>query len=293
MKHKKIEVKNEYREFLESFADVRKKLRVVLDCSNGATGILAPSLEMENVETRIINQKMDGNFPAHGPDPTAPRAADDAHKAVKRFKADLGVVFDGDGDRAVFIDDKGRDVPSYVILYLLSLFSDPPFVGDIMVHQGIKTVFPEMKNKVHASRIGTRFVKEIMRKKDARIGAERSGHYYFRDFFKNESALLAAIKVMNAVSRLPYRFSDFLDLVPKMYEGHFNKEAENPKKIIRQLEKKWETKAQYKGKKDGLLLEFENGWFIVRPSNTEPLLRFFVGAKTKGEKEKLVEALRA
>jgi len=285
--------RDRYLRFLERFVNIEKKLRVVMDCSNGPAGVLVPKLKLPKGTKFVLNAKLDGTFPAHGPDPLAQASLDAIRKEVLRRKADLGVVFDADGDRAVFVDETGKHVQSAAILILLSLFEQPPFVADVMVHQFAKTMHPNFKHfSLAVSRVGSYFVKQVMRKTRASIGAEYSGHYYFKDFFYADSACIAAIKVMNALSRLPYSMRDFVDFLPALYHEQFNVRVLDAGKTMAKIRMRFEKQARSVTTLDGLLFEFETSWFLVRPSNTEPLLRFFIGATTNAGKENLVAELR-
>ncbi|HXF44215.1 MAG TPA: hypothetical protein VNK70_02000 [Candidatus Paceibacterota bacterium] len=246
-----------YAGFLQKQAVVKKPLKIVLDCSNGTAGLILKKLRIPNSRFSIINSKVDGRFPAHGPNPLEAGALDDVKREIKKRKSDFGVVYDADADRAVFVDNLGRPVPVHAILYLLSLKSRPPYVADLYIAKTMKLL---KLLPVFESRVGTFFVKREMKRRGAKLAAEFSGHYYFGDMKNADSGILATIKVMNALSELPYKLSEFTDLLPKFYFEQWN---------IRT--KKTVAKSRSAGK-----------WFlVVRPSNTEPLVRFFLGSRDK------------
>lgn len=263
-----------YTDFLEKSADVRKPLKVVLDCSNGPAGLVLKKLKILNTRFYILNSNVDGRFPAHGPNPLTRGATDQLVKEVLRQRAGLGAVFDGDADRVVFIDNLGKVVPVYAIILLLSLKTKPPYVADVYVAKTLKHL--NLLN-ASASRVGTYYIKKTMKRVRASLGAELSGHYYFKEMKNADSAVLAVIKVMNALSELPYKMSEFTDLLPEFYFEQWNVRTKNPKKLMNKIR-------PHSGK---------NTVFIVRPSNTEPLVRFFVGSKDKRVLQRELKKLKA
>ncbi|KKU94475.1 MAG: Phosphomannomutase [Candidatus Jorgensenbacteria bacterium GW2011_GWA1_48_13] len=258
---------NLYVNFLEKQANVKRQLKAVLDCSNGPAGLVLKKLKIPNAQLIILNSKIDGRFPAHGPNPLKARALGDVKREVKKQKADLGIVFDADADRAVFVDNLGRTAPVHAIAYLLSLKTKPPYVGDLYVAQTLKHL---KLLSIRESPVGTYFVKKTMKRIGATLAAEFSGHYYFKEMKNADSGILAAIKVMNTLSELPYKMSDFCDFLP---EFHF---------------KQWNVRA----KRIAVKSRVAKDWFrIVRPSNTEPVIRLFLGSKDKNVFQKELKFL--
>jgi phosphomannomutase len=236
------------------------------------------NLKIPNSRFIILNSRIDGRFPAHNPNPFKPHALDDVKNEVRKRKADFGVAFDADADRAVFIDNLGRMIPFYAATYLLSLESKPPYVGDIYVAKALEHL---KLLKSHVSKIGTYYMKQVMKKNRASFGAEFSRHYFFREIKSADSGILAVIKALNALSKLPYTAAQFVDLLPDFHYEQFNKRAEKPAVLMKKIAKIYRKKAIKMSRLDGHLFDF-NDWFLaVRPSNTEPLLRFFVGSKDK------------
>jgi phosphomannomutase len=221
----------EYVEFLRGFLAPQKKLKVVFDCSNGTTGgimkgIADYGLRIKN--NKILNSIPNGNFPAHGPNPLKPGAMKQIQKEVLKNKADLGVIFDADGDRAFFIDDKGRVVDPDIIASLLIWYLKPKkIVITEITSSVINNLRPTTDDlQLIRSENGGYFIKNLMIKNNADFGCERSGHYYFAlrsfsegGFFYMDSGILAAIHIMNAISKLPYKLSDFVDLSPRYYRS--------------------------------------------------------------------------
>lgn len=267
----------DYVNFLKRYLDAKRPLRIILDCSNGTTGFILRNLKIKNCKLKIINEKPDGRFPAHGPDPSKPGALNQLSRAVQKNRADLGVAFDADGDRAFFVDEKGKPITSFVIAHLLFLNSRPPFVADVFIFEALKYA-GLLPPKTFPSQVGLYFLKQKMLKHRARLGAEYSGHYYHQDFYSLDSALLTAIKVINAVSRLPYPLSQFKNLLPrKLSTQLINFRTGQPRQFLAVLERRYRPQAKKVSKIDGVTLEFEKGWLTARASNTEPLVRVFIG----------------
>ena len=283
-----------YVKFLKKQASVKRPLSIVFDCSDGVAGLVLKRLKIKSVKIKVICGKPNGNFPSHGPNPLEEGALDTLKKEVKREKADLGCAFDADGDRAFFVDNKGRTVPAYVTANLLFSKQKGSFVTEVLTYYALKST--GFKGKLYESRVGTYFVKEKMRKERSIIGGEYSGHYYFKELAYSDSGILTAIKVMNNLSRLPYSFADFFDSLPAFYIEQPNVKSEDRKKDMKKIEKVYIRKARKIDRIDGITFHFGDIWFNTRPSNTEPLLRFFIGGldekKVKKLKKEILRVLK-
>lgn len=281
---------NLYAGFLRKASVIRRPLKVVFDCSNGTTGLVIKKFlqpTTHNLQSILINGKPDGNFPAHGPNPTIKGVLKQLQKTVLQNKADLGVIFDADGDRAFFVDNKGRAIDSDIIAYLLIWHFDAKKVMiDLITGWLVKKIAKrELNVKIIESRVGHYFMKKLMRKEKLEFGSERSGHYYFNKFFYLDSGIMAAIEVMNAVSKLPYSLADFVDLLTGFYfkTGEVNfKFSGSMENIISALRRKYGKLAQKISRLDGITMEFPEWWFNVRFSGTEPLLRLNLETENSG-----------
>src|SRR3989344_4765639 len=271
-----------YIDFLKNFIKIERPIKVVFDCSNGTTGIILSKLfRKSKINAMFINDEPDGNFPAHGPNPLAKGATRQLEKEVRkprrwvgattaeRVGADLGVIFDADGDRVFFVDNRGRLVESHESGYILIQIFKPPYVAGIISSWRI-TKMP----KIWISRVGHYFFKKLMREKKASLGVEHSGHYYFKKFFYCDSGILAAIEVINFVSGLKTDFASWLDKLPKYYRsGEINFEIRDKEKVLAKVERLFKKSAKKIIKMDGLTMEFSEWWFNLRLSNTENLIR--------------------
>src|SRR3989344_4394381 len=171
-----------YAKFLRRFLKLKAPLRVVFDCSNGTTALIIKklrNLEIDKLEIKLINDKLDGNFPAHGPNPMAENALNDLERAVKKYRTDLGVIFDADGDRVFFVDDKGKEIHSDIIAGLIAENFFGPVILDIRSGYSAREPLSRAKRKVVDSRVGHYFIKKMMKNKKINFAAELSGHYYF------------------------------------------------------------------------------------------------------------------
>jgi len=299
----------EYAQFLEKFLAPQKKLKIVFDCSNGTTGNilkhLSASWRTKKLKAIFINEKLDGKFPAHGPNPLKPFAMSDLQFVVKKNKADLGVIFDADGDRAFFIDVKGRVVDPDIIASLLIWNLE---VEKIVVTEITSSIISDMRHatgsvKIIRSQNGGYFIKNKMIENNADFGCERSGHYYFKinnttdgmqksqskSVFYMDSGILAAIQIINAISKLPYKLSDFADLSLKYYRSGdinitYHKSKTTSNELFRKIAQKYKNQTVKISHIDGLRMDFkipDEWWFNMQLSNTEPLLRLNLEALNK------------
>jgi len=291
-----------------------RPLKVVFDCSNGVAGLVLKQLKTGEIKTYFINEKPDGNFPAHGPNPLNPGATNQLQAAVKKNKADLGIIFDADADRMFCIDDKSRFINPDAIARILAWQLKPKkIIIDVSTGWLVKKLqVTSYKLQVIESKVGHYFIKKMMRAENADFGAEHSGHYYFKNFFGLDSGILAAIEVINAVSELPYKLSDFIELLPKYYHQEINIRYQESgirnQEIFKKIEKKYlllNTKYLIRiSHLDGLTMEFENKigpasrslgegwWFNLRFSQTESLLRLNIETTEKSKFQKEVSKLK-
>ena len=268
-----------YASFLKKFIDLKRPLNVVFDCSNGTTSLILKRLKLPNLKFIIINSKLDGDFPAHGPDPLRPGATNELRQKVIKTKADLGVVFDADGDRAFFVDNRGRVLPSFVSACLFTLIENSAFVVDVITAKFLEKLDFLRGEKIVVSRVGHIFIKDKMKQAKAGLGAEFSGHYYFKDFFYADSGILAAIKMLNIVSQLPYSLADFYDFLPrKIYSTQINVRADRPQIILAKIKNFYRQKIKSRKEFDSFTFDSGDYWFNVRVSDTEPLVRITLGA---------------
>lgn len=288
-----------YSDFLEKHLKLARPMKVVLDCSNGTTGLILKKIQTTSDKLKIIliNNEPDGNFPAHGPDPLKENSINDLSRAVLQNKADLGVIFDADGDRVFFIDDQGRKISTDAVTALISKDFSGPIILDVRFGYLIKELLGKSR-KIIESRVGHFFIKKLMARKKILFAAEISGHYYFSfdggAYF--DAAILAAIHFINQCSKIG-KLSKWIDLLPKYYwSGELNFKVDNKAKTMKKVENYFKKEAKKISRLDGLKMEFSSSlgdwWLGIRPSNTEDLLRLIVGAKSEKAGQKQLEEVK-
>ncbi len=274
-----------------------KPFKIAIDTANGVGGILIPRVSKEFPgKIHHLFPKLDGSFPNHLPNPMDYRNLRDVAKFVKEKKLDLGVAFDGDGDRIFFVDEKGTAIPSSLTLSLLSqiiLRQNPgeKIVYTLCMSNIIKDTVRESGGTPLSVKIGFTFLKQKMREHNAIFGGEFSGHYAHREHGFCEAPFFVLFTILKEMSDRGKTISQLLAPFKKyFFIGTINLKIKDKKRILKLLEKK------YKGGKishlDGLRIDFKEWWFNVRPSNTENLLRLVIEAKTKSlQREKLKEIM--
>ncbi len=292
---KKKNVLKDYLKFNLRAADIKKikNLKIVIDTGNAVSGILIRELK-KYLPSGIYHlfAKLDSSFPNHLPNPLEEKNIKDLKKLVRQRKADLGVAFDGDGDRVVFVNELGKVIPPDFITCLISEIilkksKREKIIYTICSSNIIKEVVKKNNGKAIAWKVGHTFIKEKMRKEKAIFGGEYSGHFFLKSHNFCEVPLFIIFKILEKISESKKSISELTEAYEKYhYSGIVNLEVKDKKRRLKELEKK------YKGGKithlDGLRIDFKDWWFSARPSNTENLLRICVEAKTKSlMKEKL------
>jgi len=272
-------------------------LKVVVDTANSVSGVLVPQM-LKNVNLVHMFSELDGDFPNHEPDPLKKENIEFLQKKVVEEKADLGIGLDGDGDRVVFVDEKGNIITSDLILAFISSIVLKDFPGskilyDIRSSNIIKETVEAMGGEAIPSRIGHSFIKETMRDKDIVLGAEYSGHYYLRhegNYF--EAPYFVIFSIMKEIQRTGKKLSELIRPFRKYYHsGEINFKADNKEAVMEKIKEKYkEGKASYV---DGLRVDFDDWWFSLRASNTEPVLRLVVEAKSEELMKEKVEEIKA
>lgn len=300
---KEIDIKPDYVKFLQKFKGDYSNLKIAFDLSNGMACLFAKEIyKGENAD--YLFDTMDGSFPNHEPNPLVAKNVEPLKKLVAETKADVGVIYDGDADRVMFVDDKARFVaPDLVIAMMARYFCDergeknPRVLQEIRSSKAVAEYLSENYNAdVHTWRVGRAFAAPKLREIDGLWGGELAGHYYFKDFFYSDSGMLSSIIVLRIVSALKkqgIKLSEEIDRLTR-YEnsGEINYKLEDKKGAMDAVKEYFESKETPTKVMDfdGYRLEFPQWWFNIRPSNTEPYLRFICEA-TSNEllKEKIAE----
>ena len=282
----------EFANHVKSFVDTDKlkPLRVVADTANGMGGLVVPAVFHDlPFQIEIMYQDLDGTFPNHPADPIQPENLVDLQKRVIETNADIGLAFDGDADRVFLVDEKAQPVSGSVTTALVAkkVLNEEP--GATIVHNLIcSKIVPEtiaqMGGRAVRTRVGHSYIKKIMAEEHAAFGGEHSGHYYFRDNFRADSGLIAALIVLEELSCASKPLSLLTEpFSPYIASGEINIEVEELSKVIQEVSKKYSNYGQ--DNLDGLTVQLEKCWFNLRPSNTEPLLRLNLEAEDEASYE--------
>lgn len=276
-----VDIYNEFQAYVARFVDPAqvKPLRVVLDGGNGMAGpMVGPPLERLGLEAIETYWTPNGGFPDHEPNPLLEENRRFIVEQVRESGADLGIAWDGDGDRCFFIDDTGEFVDGDFLTALLaeSLLRTHPgeaVLYDVRASRAVPDTVRRAGGVPYVNRVGHAFFKTRMRAEGSLFGGEVSGHYYFREFFCADSGTIPALLVLERVSRAGVPLSELLKPYRERYfiSGEINSEVDDPDAKMAEIAARYSDARQ--DRLDGISIDYEDWHFNVRPSNTEPLLR--------------------
>jgi len=279
-------VKDEYLEFLKTYVQDYSSLKMAIDCSNGMAGLLIKKLLGK--KPVYLYEEIDGSFPNHEPNPLIEDNVADLKKTVLDEKCDIGIIFDGDADRVMFVDEKGKFIsPDLMIGFMAHYFLENEkgaVLEDIRTSKAVKEYVEKLGGEMHTWRVGRAYATPKLREIKGIYGGELAGHYYFRDFFYSDSGILAALIILNLVSKFKNEGKVLSELIAEIGKyansGEINFKIEQKKEAMEALKDYFVTEEEPMEilDFDGYRLEFKNWWFNVRPSNTEPYLRFLAEA---------------
>ena len=296
-KESRKEMLDEYVDHLLNLVDLSKirNLKIVVDAGNGMAGFTAPAVfKRINVEVTEMYYELDGTFPNHEANPIDEENLKDLKKMVKKQGADIGLAFDGDADRCFLVDEKGKAVnPSLLTALIadreLAKSTGSSIIYNLISSKSVREIVEERGGKALRSRVGHSYIKAMMAESGAIFGGEHSGHFYFADFWRADSGMLAALHAIAALGSSKKSLSELLKPYDRyVSSGEINSKVKDPKAIMEKL------KESYGGKEglaidelDGLTVDGGTWWFNVRASNTEPLLRLNVEAKNTSQMEQV------
>jgi phosphomannomutase len=279
-----------YLERVLSFVDVSaiRPLRVVIDAANGMAGaMLPPVLERLPVDARTHYFEPDGTFPNHEPNPLLPENREFIVSKTLEDAADLGVAFDGDADRCFFVDDTGEFVPGDFVTALLAeavLEREPgaKIIYDVRASWAVPDTIERAGGVPLVNRVGHAFIKHRMREEGAAFGGEVSGHYYFRDFSQADSGVVPFLLVLELISKRGAKLSEILRPFRERYflTGELNTPVADVDSKLVELQDRFGGEGTV-SHLDGVSVDFDDWHFNVRPSNTEPLLRLNLEARSQ------------
>ena len=293
---------------VHSFVDTGalRPLKVVADTANGMGGLTAPAVfDGLPFTLEVMYGELDGTFPNHPADPIQPENLVDLQARVLATGADVGLAFDGDADRVFLVDDRGELVSgslttAIVADAMLRKHPGEPVLHNLICSKAVPEVIAEAGGTAVRTRVGHSFIKQVMAETDACFGGEHSGHYYFRDNYRADSGIIAALAVLEVVSVAGKPLSELRQPYERYAaSGEINTEVPDPRAVIEAVADHYVASPQ--DRLDGLTVEVapdtadaaDRWWFNLRPSNTEPLLRLNLEAADRASCDRHVAEVRA
>ena len=283
----------EYVDHLLSLVDLTniRPLKIVIDAGNGMAGHTAPAIFARlNCEMVPMYFELDGSFPNHEANPIEPANLVDLQRAVKKNKADLGLAFDGDADRCFLVDENGTainpsDLTSLIAHRELVKHPGSTIIYNLISSRAVLETIEENGGIGLRSRVGHSYIKKMMAESGAIFGGEHSGHFYFDEFWRADSGALAALHAIAALGMSNQSMSEILKPYQRyVLSGEINSAVHDAEAVTSFVENTFSSKPGVTTDHlDGLTINGDTWWFNLRPSNTEPLLRLNVEAKSQGE----------
>ncbi len=302
-KCEKLDIRKDYIRFLSDFKKGIKSLKVVIECMNGSAGVFIHDILRDLPgEYIVLNDIPDGSFPEHGPNPLMEENTLELVKAVRDYHADFGICFDGDADRAIFIDENGAKVtPDLILGYLARYFfvhfpermkGDDAVVYDLRCSSNVREYVEKTLGgrAVETTGTGHTIMQKTILNNRGLLGAELAGHYYFRDYYGQDTAWVAVLMALAVQSNEKKKFSEIIaDINKHSFSGEINFRIENIDSVLNTLEKKYKEQGGLPDRKEGLKITFPDWWFLARVSNTEPVLRLVVEAPDDKELDRRIK----
>jgi phosphomannomutase len=272
----------DFAEHVHSFVDIAalRPLRIVADTANGMGGLVVPRVfEGLPFEVEILFGELDGTFPNHPADPIQPENQRFVQERVLETGADVGLAFDGDADRVFLVDELGQLVSgslttAIVASSMLERYAGATILYNVICSKAVPEVIVENGGVPLRTRVGHSFIKGVMAESGAVFGGEHSGHYYFRDNFRADSGIIAALVVLELLCRAGQPLSELRKPFERYADsGEINMEVADPAATVEEIAALYTDKGHEVDRLDGVTIDLGDWWFNLRPSNTEPLLR--------------------
>ena len=297
-----LDVTEDYLAFLLRYKGDYSNIRIAMDLSNGMANLYAKRIFGDAPD--YLFDELDGRFPNHDPNPLIPKNIEALQALVRKSGADVGVIYDGDADRVMFVDENARFISPDLMIAVLGRYflvergENGLVLQDIRSSKAVGEYLAPMGGEMRTWKVGRAFAAEKLREIDGVYGGELAGHYYFRDFFYSDSGLLASIIILNVVSALKKEGRTLSSLIAEIekYEnsGEINFRLEDKAgamEAVREMFCAQEKPTAFMDF-DGYRVEFPQWWFNIRPSNTEPYLRFICEASSRELLDEKVAAVR-
>lgn len=297
-----MDIHRDYLDFLLRYKGDYSGLRIAMDLSNGMASLYAR--EIFGDAPAYIYEELDGRFPNHEPNPLIPDNVTALKELVRSTGADIGVIYDGDADRVMFVDENSRFIsPDLMIAVLGHYFLEERgekglVLQDIRSSKAVGEYLAPMGGEMRTWKVGRAFAAHKLREINGVYGGELAGHYYFRDFFYSDSGLLASILILNVVARMKKQGVSLSSLISRIEKyqnsGEINFRIEDKKGAMDAVREHFISQEQPTASMDfdGYRVEFPQWWFNIRPSNTEPYLRFICEATSEALLEEKVSQVR-
>lgn len=297
---KEINIHRQYLDFQRQFIDDFTDLRIGIDCSNGASCLFIKELLGDT--PHYINDVLDGSFPGHEPNPLEAVNQVQIKETVLENRCDIGLLFDGDADRITFIDERGHFIsPDLIIAFLGHYFFGEKnqkgiVLQDIRSSRAIQEHLGALYGtEVETWRVGRAYAALRLRELDGCFGGELAGHYYFRDFYYSDSGIMAALLVLRLLARFKSEGKTMSQIINEI--SSYQNSGEINFTIERKQEAMDAVRDHFMGIEkparfldfDGYRLDYQDWWLNIRPSNTEPYLRFLAEAKSKEKLQDIIE----
>jgi phosphomannomutase len=297
----RLDIRKDYMAHLAAFKEGIEGIKVVIDCSDGMAGLYVKDV-IAGIPADIVTMYdvPDGLFPHHAPNPLDEANLEDLKKLTLEKKADLGICFDGDGDRVMFIDEKGSFISPDLIIAFLGLYffegsrkaelAGSAVTYDVRSSRSVVEYVRSLGGNPTICKVGHSHAKKLLRETNGIYGGELAGHYYFRENYFCDSGFIAALIVLTLLSRKNLSFSELIKRISKYhFSGEINFRVGGKDRIIQAILD--EYREGELTDIDGIRMDFPSWWFSLRKSNTEPFLRLVVEAKTRSELAERTDAL--
>ena len=298
-----LDIRSAYLKHIARFKHDIGALRVVVDCSDGMAGVFIHDVIADlPASFTVLYDVPDGRFPHHEPNPLVESNLADLKNRVIRERADVGICFDGDADRVMFVDERGTFVSPDLVTALLGLHffvhypqkedRAPTVLYDVRSSRSVVEYLEALGATPAMCKVGHSFAKRLLRETNGIYGGELAGHYYFRDNYYCDSGMIAALLLLSILSREAAPLSRLISRIQKYaFSGEINFTARNKAAVVEHI------RSGYGHGRvttlDGIRIDFPDWWFNLRPSNTEPLLRLVVEAATEEDLRTRVGELRS
>lgn len=285
----------DYEQFLLGKMAAGRRMKIVLDCGNGCAGLIARRLfTAAGFETVALFEQLDGSFPNRSPEPGEDELAE-LKRTIARERADFGIAYDGDGDRMLFVDDKGKKVApeqvACIVLPELLKTEKRDVVANVECTRLIDEIVAQLGSCVRRIPVGHTFLVQVVHELNACFGVETSGHYIIPSVSPTDDALAVSLYVACALSCREEKLSAIVDAIPAYPFERISVECSDGKKfgVVKELQRKFSKEYGQVGTRDGVRVDFDSGWVLVRASNTSPLIRISIEGRTEQDVATLKE----